>query len=341
MATFIKDLQDAEPNMDERLAKSLRAAEALGYETVEQFVGAARAAKGAFESYLQTDLTEVLRSLPAPDALPADIASTEYGLGVELSSLPRIAPAPNVIFSAERFRETALREEVDLTPQMPPVRDQNPRGACVAHAALSVFEHVLGKSGSQFDMSEQFLIFLCKENDGQPHLEGSTLGTAFGMLRLDGCCLEQTWRYNNHSTPCNWGQGPPPPEASPEAAGFRINGIDQIAPRRVADIKTVLASERCVAFSIPAFRSWFCNDEVKLSGKIIMPPPGDLPMGGHSMCMVGYRDMPLRPDLGGGEFLIRNSWGERWGINSDVKGYGTVSYRFIESFGLEAFSISP
>ena len=333
MATTIQELLEKELGHSSSVAASLHAIAALGYQTVEQFAGAARAARPAFESYLKVDvqaLLDVLRPEPIPDAARAMFRETDFGLGVELSSISWVVPAPNVFPGARD-----LPAEVDMTAQMPEIRDQNPRGACVAHAALAVFEHRLRQQGQPLDMSEQFLIFVCKEGDGIPHQEGSSLGTAFVSLQRHGCCREETWRYNNKSTPCNWGQGPPPPDAKTEATNFRIGGIDQIAPRRVADLKVVLHSGRCVAFSIPAYRSWFCSEEVKLSGNIIMPPPGDLPMGGHAMCMVGYRDMPDKSDLGGGVFLIRNSWGERWG----VRGYGTIPYRFIEAFGAEAFSI--
>ena len=333
MTMLITQLYQQMLEEDRPTATSLRAIAMLGYDTIEEFASAARVVPTAFETYLHTDIEKLLDKL-RPEPIPAAdlerIRGIDYGLGVELSSIPSITAAPQVFFS-----EKGVRNEVDLTAEMPAIRDQNPRGACVAHAALAVFEHRLGQQDMPPDMSEQFLTFICKEDDGMPHLEGSSLGTAFARLQRLGCCREETWRYNNRSIPCNWGQGPPPAGASNEASEFRIDGIDQIAPRRVLDLKVVLDSNRCVAFSIPAFRSWFCSDEVKASGNIHMPPPGDLPMGGHAMCMVGYRDMPDKPLLGGGVFLIRNSWGERWGN----KGYGTIPYRFIECFAAEAFSI--
>ena len=335
MPTLITEMANQLLDKDSRIGSILHAIEILGYETVEEFASAARAAPRAFETYLDTDvqrLLEILDPEPIPPAALERVREVDYGLGLELSSIPIVKPAPKVFDS-----RTVLPAEVDLTHEMPLIRDQNPRGACVAHAALAVFEHRLIREGRPLDLSEQFLIFVSKEDDGMPHLEGFSLGTAFAKLRLDGCCREETWRYNNHSIPCNWGQGPPPSDARIEAREFRIGGIDPLAPTRVLDIKMVLYSQRCVAFSIPAFRSWFCDDGVKVSGDIHMPPRGDLPMGGHAMCMVGYRDMPDKPLLGGGVFLIRNSWGERWGN----RGYGTIPYKFIECFGAEAFSIDP
>jgi C1A family cysteine protease len=55
------------------------------------------------------------------------------------------------------------------------------------------------------------------------------------------------------------------------------------------------------------------------------------------MCIVGYEDNDADNSPGGGRFLIRNSWGERFGIESPLgAGYGTIPYAYITKFGVEA-----
>ncbi len=71
-----------------------------------------------------------------------------------------------------------------------------------------------------------------------------------------------------------------------------------------------------------------------------MPVPNEVRVGGHAMCLVGYVDMP-NPGLGGGRFILRNSWGTSWGIDSQYgPGYGTIPYAYIARMGAEAYSIA-
>jgi C1A family cysteine protease len=230
---------------------------------------------------------------------------------------------------------------VNLIPQMPTVRNQESRGTCVAHAALASYEHYLYVQGAYQDLSEQFLYWNCKRNDGIPNLEGTWLAIAIPLLQREGCCLETTWSYIPLPVPGNEGQGPPPGGAQLEALTFRVPGYKQLSPTFVDDIKNELAAGRCVPFSVPVFNSWLRSQWVAYSGDITMPVPNEVRVGGHAMCFVGYVDRP-NPGLGGGRFILRNSWGTtNWGINSSYgAGYGTIPYAYIARMGAEAYSIS-
>lgn len=176
-----------------------------------------------------------------------------------------------------------------------------------------------------------------------PNSEGTWLAMAIPLLEREGCCLEPTWPYNPAPIIGNEGQGPPPGGAQLEAITFRAPGYKRLAPTSVPDIKNELAAGRCVAFSVPVFNSWLRSQWVAYSGDITMPVPGEVRVSGHAMCMVGYIDQP-NPGLGGGRFIIRNSWGTNWGINSSyggvpTPGYGTIPYAYIDRMGSEAYSI--
>jgi hypothetical protein len=51
--------------------------------------------------------------------------------------------------------------------------------------------------------------------------------------------------------------------------------------------------------------------------------------------IVGYKDDASAP--GGGWFIMRNSWGERWA----EKGYAYLSYDFLSSYGGYCYAAEP
>lgn len=320
------------------LGKHHRKLKALGYTSVEQFLAASRVANREMSAYLGEDVNSVVDRLPA--TLRTTMAASlprRFALGASLERIPR----PKLAF---RFNVPAagvvVPPNVNLIAEMPPVRDQGQRGTCVAHAALAIVEQYQGTQNSYQDMSEQFLYWDCKQNDGQPEAEGTFLAIALPLLERDGCCRETTWPYVPNPIPGNESQDPPPAGAQAEALNYRVSPNHQLAPTAAQDLKNELARDRCVAFDIPVFNSWYQSSEVARTGELTVPIPGESPVGGHAMCLVGYVDLPGEDDLGGGKFLLRNSWGTSWAYESAYQpGYGTIPYAYIARFGQEAYSI--
>jgi hypothetical protein len=333
------------PDFPKKISLALRA---LGYLTLEQFLGVAQVAGRELGKYLGVDIDTLLAEIPQASmatSIPADIleaiVETEYPLGFAIDTMPSELLAPAAAGDPpEPSALIAPAPNVNLIPQMPPIRDQGTRGTCVAHAAVAALEHFFGLAGAYQDMSEQFLYWNCKRRDGFPNSSGTWLASALPSLSLEGCCLEATWPYNTLPVAGNEGQGPPPGRAQIEALQYRTKNHHQLPPTSVQDIKAELTVGRCVAFSIPVFNTWYRNPRVSYTGEIINPVPGEVRVGGHAMCFVGYVDLPQNPELGGGRFLLRNSWGTRWGVSCAYGvGYGTVPYRYIESYCKEAYSI--
>jgi C1A family cysteine protease len=320
---------------------------ALGYRTVEQVLGAARSAPRPMARYLGLDdqkLTALQATLsqkvPAV-AMPFGAAAQPVArrLGVRLDFIPR---RPNVAMAFSASVAAALPPSISLIDKMRPVRNQANRGTCVAHAALAAVEHYWGAQGKVADLSRQFAYWDCKQHDGHPDEEGTWIGVAMPLLQSDGCPTEDVWPYVPNDIPGNEGQGPAPAGAMEAAAQSRIPGFRQLAPNSVRDIKAELADGRPVAFSIPVFDSWYLNNpEVEHSGDITNPIPGELADGGHAMCLVGYEDRSDDPAIGGGRFLLRNSWGTTWasGSTTGTPGYGTIPYSYIAAYAMEAFSV--
>lgn len=324
--------------------EKLRALGLSGEHSLEQFVNMAQVAAPELADYLGVNVGDLVQtvsnSMNAAAQIPMQaldqIRQGTFTLGAAIQNVPTLMTAP-----AFSLQPAVPPPNVNMINDMPPIRNQESRGTCVAHAALSAYEHYLNVNGAFQDMSEQFLYWNCKRNDGIPNLSGTWLGVAIPLLKRDGCCLENTWSYNPIPIPGNEGQDPPPNNAQIQALTFRVQNYTQLSPTSVTDIKNELANGRCVAFSIPVFNSWFGSQWVAYSGDITMPIPNEISAGGHAMCLIGYTDL-TNTGLGGGRFILRNSWGANWGIHNQfgIPGYGTIPYAYIARMGSEAYSIS-
>ena len=322
------------------LTKHVPALKSLGFRSVESFLSAARAANPEMSAFLGEDVNGLINQLPETFrsrnlafALPP-----RFAMGVDLARIPRPQKAFRFSIGAPGV---APQPQVNWITQMPPVRDQGQRGTCVAFAALAIVEHYQETQNAYQDMSEQFLYWNCKQNDGKPQGYGTFLANATPLLERDGCCLEPTWPYNPTIVPGNEGQDPPPSGAQAQALQYKVTPYHQLAPTSVQALKNELARQRCVAFDIPVFNSWYQSSEVARTGELTMPIPNELPVGGHAMCLVGYEDDPTDDQLGGGKFILRNSWGTTaWAYQSAFQpGYGTIPYAYLASYGQEAYSI--
>ena len=228
-----------------------------------------------------------------------------------------------------------LPPQANLIGRMPPVRNQQGRGTCVAHASAAVREYLLGPESTAGDLSEQFLYWACKQRDGFPG-EGTYIKTAMAVLEDEGVCPEAIWPYIPTKIADNEGQGPPPADAAGKAAAYRIAKGEPVEPRWVDELKKALASGKPVAFAVPVYGYWL-TEPVRTNGDIRIPLPTDKSVGGHAMCMVGYQDDADVP--GGGYFLVRNSWGTTWSKHSTAgAGYCRLPYEYMAQFGRSAYT---
>jgi hypothetical protein len=265
----------------------------------------------------------------------------EFPLGVNLRAIP-VQPEAFDYLAAAGAPPPA---SVDNRALFGPVRNQDPRYTCVGFSSCAVLEAAavraggVGPAASWTALSPQYLYWDCKDHDGEPSARGTYLGIAFELLKADGVCTEATWPYDSAPKPGQpEGDGPPPPGATAEADNHRIIDYVSIAPTSVLEVQTQLAKGFCVAVSIPVFESWYGSAEVRRTGAIVLPFPGEQPVSGHAVCLAGYRTDTARP--GGGEFVLRNSWGPSWGEASpDGPGYGTLPFAFLAAYGREAYSV--
>jgi C1A family cysteine protease len=320
-------------------APHVTALKALGYHSKEEVLGVARAAAPDLLRYLGSNAANaaLLAQLAPPEmaAAPAAVHALRP-LGVVLDQIP----PPQFAFSLPAAAAAAapLPPSADLFAELPAPLDQGERSTCVAFAGLAVVEQAATRAGNYQPMSEQFLYWDCKQNDGIPTTPGTYVAVAFRVLASDGCCLDASWPYAPTLT-ASEDQGPPPPAAQPEAGTYQIGNFNSLPPTSVDDIRREIAAGHCVAFSIPVFNSWYNgNTVVESTGDITNPLPGEGVVGGHAMAIIGYEDSP-EEGLGGGRFLIRNSWANWGSASRHGAGYGTIPYSYIDRFGREAYSL--
>ncbi len=290
-------------------------------------------------------LEKARKMVPPPSAKERKAAEAAMALkpGVGAMELPKVkldktlSLSPYLTIKYPPALTSTLPLDVDWRSRMSPIKNQGSRGTCVSFASTALREYLEVVAGSDTsDLSEQFLYWNCKQNDGNSGC-GTWVSVAMQCLLNDGECRESIWPYNASATPCPDAQGPLPQGAMDKADDFKTGHTITLNPKSVDDIKTCLADGKVVPFSVPVYSSWYYSATVRRYGNINMPIPGDTVVGGHAMCFVGYQDDASAPE--GGYFILRNSWGTGWAWDSPYEaGYGTIPYAYIAQDGWEAYS---
>lgn len=237
--------------------------------------------------------------------------------------------AEGVLLGAGAALGEPVPAAADLRHRLGPARDQGGRGACVGFACVALMEAAFHWEEWRAEFSEQFLYWQCKQLDRQAG-EGTSLAHAKAALERHGACHRATWPYSPMIRRGNVGHGPPPPGAEAEAARHTLAGCALLARPPVEALKRMLAGTPeapggPVVVGIEVHASWYLSEMTRRSGRIHLPLPHDTLVGGHAVCLVGYRDDPRAP--GGGYFLARNSWGEAWARESEFgPGHGLLPY---------------
>jgi uncharacterized tellurite resistance protein B-like protein len=227
------------------------------------------------------------------------------------------APRPGTRTWLARAAAAELPRRVDLRPFLSPVEDQRTTSSCAANAVAGAYEYLvrrhLGEDG--YDVSRLFIYYNGRAVDGVEGEDGgSVIGSLIEALRELGACSEETWPFDEARV-----NEEPSDEAYQEAAHFLVEDNALVATDLDA-WRAVLAEGYPIVFGIALFESF---DRQRRPGLVPMPSPDEVAReehSGHAMLAVGYSDRDR-------VFIVRNSWGERWGD----RGYCYIPYDYLMS----------
>jgi Papain family cysteine protease len=148
--------------------------------------------------------------------------------------------------------------------------------------------------------------------------------TGIKTVGKQGACPEKEWPYDDTPADPNtnvWPAGAKPAQKPPricftDAKKFRALSYQRVN-RTLSQMKGCLADGYPFVFGFTVY-DCFESAEMAKTGMLEMPTPGEGSIGGHAVLAVGYDDKAQR-------FMIRNSWGAKWGI----KGYFTMPYSYL------------
>ena len=217
-------------------------------------------------------------------------------------------------------------DSFDLRDEMSPVISQGQEGSCAGQAGDGIKEYQeMVEYGTFQDFSSRFLYELAKKDSG--HKEGTTLRAICRTLKKYGICLEEEWPYVPNEV------GEMKNTAFTTALNYRIKSFARV--RTISQLKESLINFGPVLIGIKVFKGMI-GKECKKTG--VVPDPGCFErmrsLGGHALIMCGYDDNMTYWKKPGG-IIVKNSWGTKYGDN----GYNYISYSYINSNMLDAYSL--
>lgn len=230
------------------------------------------------------------------------------------------------VYGAPLLKLGPLPAKADLRKACPPVYDQGRIGSCTANAIAAAIEFDLLKQKlGDFTPSRLFIYYNEREMEHAVTLDnGAQIRDGVKSTAKLGVCPESEWTYDD--TPADpttnvWPAGAKPaqkpsPACYQDALKHQVLSYQRVN-RSLSQMKGCLASGYPFVFGFTVYDAFESAATAK-TGELYMPTSAETVVGGHAVLAVGYDDTAQR-------FIVRNSWGPKWG----KKGYFTIPYTYL------------
>ncbi len=247
--------------------------------------------------------------------LPVRHAAFGYGW------VPDVPDSRDLYYSAIRVK-AKLAPAVDLRAGCSLVENQGRLGSCTANALAGNLEFLDKKADEVYeDVSRLFIYFNERALQGNTDADsGASLRNGIKTLAKAGACAEAIWPYDIAKF-----ADKPSARCYTEAKKHKI-----VSYHRIMNLDEMLA---CLSEGFPfvfgfAVYESLQTPQVAKTGKVSMPKKTERMLGGHAVMAVGYNQKDKR-------FLVRNSWGEGWGMG----GYFTMPFAYLQTLAADFWTI--
>jgi C1A family cysteine protease len=228
--------------------------------------------------------------------------------------VPDLPDQRDHLYAAPVARLGKLPPKVDLRAKCPPVYDQGQLGSCTANAIGAAIQFDRRKQSLKPDFPPSRLFIYYNERVMEHSVQsdsGAQIRDGIKSVAHEGACTEKDWPYDIAKFTTK-----PGPPCYKSALKYRAVSYQRVV-QTPSQFKGCLASGYPFVFGFTVYES-FESAAVAKNGQVQMPKPSEQTVGGHAVLAVGYDDSTQR-------FIVRNSWGSKWGM----KGYFTMPYAYL------------
>lgn len=212
----------------------------------------------------------------------------------------------------DHFKRAALPNSVDLRRFLPPVKAQEECGSCwtFATAATMEYQYNKAKKNSSIVSFSEEQILSCAVGEGENGCEGGYFGEALSeYLTKYGIQREKDYPYGKYPEESTAKSGPCKHN---KTLGYAtVKKVFQTPQGDELSLKRALANYGVVAIGVDASTFQDYGGGI-FTGEGCDSDP--YPIVGHAVALVGYGYKN-----GKGYYILRNSWGEKWGEKGYMK----------------------
>jgi C1A family cysteine protease len=227
--------------------------------------------------------------------------------------LPDLPDHRDHLYAAPVEMLAMLPARTDLSPNCPTVYDQGQLGSCTSNAIAAAIEFDrLKQKLPDFTPSRLFIYYNERVIEHTVDSDsGAQIRDGIKSVNRQGDCPEPEWPYVIAKFKTK-----PPTKCYAAASKYKVVSYRRLM-QMLSQLKGCLASGYPFVFGFTVYEG-FEDAQVAQTGHASLPRPGERAIGGHAVMAVGYDDAQQW-------FIVRNSWGDQWGM----KGYFTLPYAYL------------